>query len=123
SRNHLQISILSRHTREDTMPRAWKYSPVADDLSPDFCAALRDTFERAGYHADGVLRLLGESAHAALGRGEPEPARRASRDSGPLGTLVRLFLTGDELPEREVRAALPWPESVATGLVRTDGDR
>jgi methylase of polypeptide subunit release factors len=95
---------------------------VADDLSPDFCAALRDTFERAGYHADGVLRLLGDSAHAALGRGEPEPARRASRDSGPLGTLVRLFLTGDELPEREVRAVLPWPDSVATGLVRTNGD-
>ncbi|MFD1052255.1 hypothetical protein ACFQ1S_45110, partial [Kibdelosporangium lantanae] len=30
---------------------------VADDLSPDFCAALREAFERAGYHADGVLRL------------------------------------------------------------------
>ncbi|TCO52534.1 DUF7059 domain-containing protein [Actinocrispum wychmicini] len=96
---------------------------MADDLSPEFCAALREAFERAGYDADSVLRLLGESAHAALGRGEPEPARRASRDAGPLGTLVRLFLTADELPEREVRAALPWPSSVAAGLVRVDGDR
>ncbi|GAB3877190.1 methyltransferase [Kibdelosporangium lantanae] len=96
---------------------------MADDLSPDFCAALREAFERAGYHADGVLRLLGESAHAALGRGEPEPARRASRDSGPLGTLVRLFLTGDELPEREVSAVLPWPSSLAVGLVRRNGEK
>jgi methylase of polypeptide subunit release factors len=96
---------------------------VSVDLSPQFCAQLREAFERAGYHADGVLGLLGESAHQALGRGEPEPARRASRDNGPLGTLVRLFLIGDELAEKEVRAVLPWPESVAAGVVRTDGDR
>ncbi|MBP2330926.1 methylase of polypeptide subunit release factors [Kibdelosporangium banguiense] len=95
---------------------------MADDLSPEFCAVLRDAFERAGYDADGVLRLLGDSAHAALGRGEPEPARRAARDSGALGSLIRLFLLGDTLPEREVRAILPWPESVSTGVVRVDGD-
>jgi methylase of polypeptide subunit release factors len=95
---------------------------VADDLSPEFTSALRDAFERAGYDADGVLRLLGESAHAALGRGEPEPARRATRNSGALGSLVRLFLLGDTLPEREVRAILPWDGSVATGVLRVDGD-
>jgi methylase of polypeptide subunit release factors len=95
---------------------------VADDLSPEFCSALRDSFERAGYDADGVLRLLGESAHTALGRGEPEPARRACRNSAALGSLIRLFLLGDTLPEREVRAILPWPEAVATGVVRVDGD-
>ncbi|NRN68437.1 methylase of polypeptide subunit release factor [Kibdelosporangium sp. 4NS15] len=96
---------------------------MADDLSPEFCSALRNAFERAGYDADGVLRLIGESAHAALGRGEPEPARRATRDGAELGTLIRLFLLGDELPEREVRGVLPWPESISTGLVRVDGDR
>jgi methylase of polypeptide subunit release factors len=95
---------------------------VADDLSPEFCSALRDSFERAGYDADGVLRLLGESAHTALGRGEPEPARRACRNSAALGSLIRLFLLGDTLPEREVRAILPWPEAVGTGVVRVDGD-
>jgi methylase of polypeptide subunit release factors len=103
------------------------FPSVADDHSPElsdaFCASLRDAFERAGYNTDGVLRLLGESAHAALGRGEPEPARRAIKGSGTLGTLTTLFLIGDDLPEREVRAALPWPESVASGLVRTDGDQ
>ena len=83
------------------------------DLSPGYCSTLRSAFERVGYDADGVLRLLGDSAHAALSRGEPEPARRATRDGGALGGLVRLFLLGDTLSEREVRTILPWPESVA----------
>ncbi|ALG07971.1 DUF7059 domain-containing protein [Kibdelosporangium phytohabitans] len=96
---------------------------MADDLSPEYCSALRTCFERVGYDADGVLSLLGASAHAALGRGEPEPARRVTRDGAGLGTLIRLFLLGDELPENEVKAVLPWPESVANGVVRVDGDR
>jgi methylase of polypeptide subunit release factors len=79
---------------------------VQPDLSADLCARLRDAFLAAGYTADGVVAALGAQAHAALGRGEPEPARRASRDAGPLGTLIRLFLLGDAEPEADVRAAL-----------------
>jgi methylase of polypeptide subunit release factors len=79
---------------------------VYPDLSADLCARLRAAFLTAGYTADGVVAVLGPHAHAALGRGEPEPARRASRQAGPLGTLIRLFLLGEAEPEREVRAAL-----------------
>ena len=76
------------------------------DLSGDLCARLREAFLNAGYTADGVVDALGPQAHAALGRGEPEPARRASRDAGTLGTLIRLFLLGDHEPEQDVRKAL-----------------
>jgi methylase of polypeptide subunit release factors len=79
---------------------------VPPDLSAGLCARLREAFLSAGYTADGVLAALGPHAHAALGRGEPEPARRASRDAGALGTLIRLFLLGDAEPVTGVRAAL-----------------
>jgi methylase of polypeptide subunit release factors len=75
-------------------------------LDPDLCAALRAAFQRVGYDVDGVPELLGEDAHAALGRDEPVPARLASADGGPLGTLVRLFLLGDTEPVDAVAEAL-----------------
>ncbi|MDT7563332.1 MAG: hypothetical protein QOG76_1956 [Pseudonocardiales bacterium] len=75
-------------------------------LDPDLCAALRAAFQRVGYDVDGVPELLGEDAHAALGRDEPVPARLASADGGPLGTLVRLFLLGDTEPADAVAEAL-----------------
>ena len=61
---------------------------VLPDLSDDVCARLREAFRRASYDADGVVAALGGAAHAALGRGEPLPAERASRDAGDLGTLA-----------------------------------
>ncbi|OLF12135.1 SAM-dependent methyltransferase [Actinophytocola xinjiangensis] len=94
------------------------------ELSADLCARLREAFLTAGYTADGVVDLLGPPAHAALGRGEPEAARRASRDAGPLGTLVRLFLLGDTEPLPAVGAALgsvDLDEAVANQLVTPDG--
>jgi len=75
-------------------------------LTPSLCAGLRTAFQRAGFDVDGVTALLGPSAHAALGRDEPVPARRATADAGPLGTLVRLFLLGDTEPEAAVAQAL-----------------
>ncbi|WP_051580134.1 DUF7059 domain-containing protein [Pseudonocardia acaciae] len=84
-------------------------------LTPDLCAGLRAAFERTGYQVDGVPELLGETAHAALGRDEPVPARLASRAGGPLGTLVRLFLLGDTEPEDAVAEALA-PVTVADAL-------
>lgn len=91
----------------------------------ELCAGLREALLTAGYHADGVLTLLGPAAHEALGRGEPEPARRASKDGGSLGTLIRLFLLGDAEGERAVREALApvaLDTAIGTGLVRADGD-
>ncbi|GLZ34120.1 SAM-dependent methyltransferase [Lentzea sp. NBRC 105346] len=73
--------------------------PVQPDLSADLCARLREAFLTVGYTADGVVDALGPQAHAALGRNEPEAARRASRDAGDLGALIRLFLLGDAEPE------------------------
>jgi methylase of polypeptide subunit release factors len=97
---------------------------VHPDLSAGLCARLREAFLTAGYTADGVLAALGAQAHAALGRGEPEPARRASLDAGPLGTLIRLFLLGDTERPDVVRAALGpvgLDEAAAAGLVTADG--
>jgi methylase of polypeptide subunit release factors len=93
---------------------------VLPHLSAERCERLREAFLAAGYTADGVIDLLGAQAHAALGRGEPEPARRVSLAGDALGTLIRLFLLGAAEPEREVAAALaplPLSEAVAAGLV------
>ncbi|MFL6122485.1 methyltransferase [Actinophytocola sp.] len=97
---------------------------MVPDLSADLCARLREAFLTAGYTADGVVGVLGTQAHAALGRGEPEPARRACRDAGALGTLIRLFLLGDAEPEAAVRAALgsvDLADAVAASVVTPAG--
>ena len=49
--------------------------------APILADALRAAFLRADYRTDGVRALLGREAHAALGRGEPEPAFRTSTPS------------------------------------------
>jgi methylase of polypeptide subunit release factors len=90
-------------------------------LSFATAAALRTAFERADYRTDGVRALLGREAHAALGRGEPEPAYRASRHAGALGVLVRLLLLGSVEPDAAVVAALAPldpADAVAAGLLR-----
>ncbi|EHR62116.1 DUF7782 domain-containing protein [Saccharomonospora cyanea] len=95
------------------------------EFSTETCARLRDAFRSARYDADGVVDLLGLQAHAALGRGEPEPARRASRDAAALGVLVRLFLLGDTEPADAVESALSplsLDDALATGIVRRGGD-
>jgi methylase of polypeptide subunit release factors len=97
---------------------------VVPDLSADLCARLREAFLTAGYTADGVVGVLGTHAHAALGRGEPEPARRATRDAGTLGTLIRLFLLGSTEPVASVQAALGSVDldaAVAASVVTADG--
>ncbi|OQO94010.1 SAM-dependent methyltransferase [Saccharomonospora piscinae] len=101
-------------------------SDTLPQFSSEVCARLRDAFRAARYDADGVVGVLGAQAHAALGRGEPEPARRASRDAGALGVLIRLFLLGDTEPTDAVRTALDplaLDDALGTGLVRPgDGD-
>lgn len=63
-------------------------------------------FERIGYDADSLLDVLGADAHAALGRSEPVPVRRASRTAGDLGVLIRLFLLVDDIAEADAARAL-----------------
>jgi len=98
---------------------------VDPDFSPAVVASLRTGLARAGYSTDGVRSLLGGAAHAALGRGEVEPAFRASRDGGELGVLVRLLLLGGAEPDAAVRAALAPldpADAAAAGLLRRAGD-
>lgn len=90
-------------------------------LSPATAESLRTALGRARYTTDGVRELLGPAAHAALGRGELEPAHRAARDAGELGVLVRLLLLYSVEPDAAVRAALAplTPEQAAeSGLLR-----
>ena len=99
-------------------------------LSPATADALRTALRRAGYSTDGVRALLGQGAHAALGRGEVEPAYRASRanagaDGGELGVLVRLLLLGSTEPDAAVAAALAPlapADAAAAGLLTASGD-
>jgi methylase of polypeptide subunit release factors len=87
---------------------------------------LRDAFQTAGYDADGVIDALGPQAHSALTRGEPEAARRATKDAGALGTLIRLFLLGDAEQAAEVQAALKTidlDQAVQNEVLRPDGEK
>jgi methylase of polypeptide subunit release factors len=93
---------------------------VVPQLSADLCARLREAFLTADYTADGVVEALGVQAHAALGRGEPEPARRATEDAGTLGTLIRLFLLGATEPRQAIEAALG-DAAIEAGVVTPEG--
>lgn len=101
-------------------------STTTGSLLTALCPALRSALIRVGYDADTLLEALGADAHAALGRSEPVPVRRAARAAGELGTLIRLLLLGDALPESEVAAALAPVEldqAVAAGLLEREGDQ
>ncbi|MGO4612781.1 methyltransferase [Nocardia sp. 2YAB30] len=100
-------------------------STTTGSLLTALCPDLRTALTRVGYDADTLLEVLGADAHAALGRSEPVPVRRAARHAGELGTLIRLLLLGDALPEREVAAALAPVDigrAVAAGLLVRDGN-
>lgn len=106
------------------MTTAGRVHTPTDGLA-DLAPRLRDVFHTHGYDADGVLDLLGDDVHAALGRGEPVPVRRACADGGELGTLVRLLLVHDSLDRATVGAAvgpIAVDDAVAAGLLEADGD-
>ncbi|WP_333767721.1 DUF7059 domain-containing protein [Streptomyces sp. IBSBF 2435] len=91
--------------------------------APDSAPALRDDLRAAAFTADGCLDLLGAVAYAALSRAETVPALRATRGSGPLDTLVRLFLLQCPVPYERARAALPGLDGYAAdGWLLRDGD-
>ncbi|MGW5573298.1 DUF7782 domain-containing protein [Nocardia thailandica] len=102
-----------------TNPETTVDSPLVT-LAP----ALRAALTRVGYTADNLLDTLGPDVHAALGRQEPVPVRRAALRAGEVGTLIRLLLLGDALPEREVAAALApvgIDAAIGAGLLARDG--
>lgn len=89
------------------------------------CPGLRTALRRARYDADTLLAVLGPAAHAALGRSEPVPVRRAARAAGELGTLIALFLLHDDVPAPAAAAALApvaLADAVAAGLLEQDGE-
>ncbi len=69
-------------------------------------ARLRDRLEETAYTHDGVLSLIGTTAHEALGRNETVPAYRATTGGSPLATLVRLWLLQRTVPIDEAERAL-----------------
>lgn len=84
-------------------------------------ARVADAFRSAGFTVDAVAARLGPAADAALGRGEPVPARRAlAGQRDPLATLIRLLLLGDPVGHAEAAAALPLP--AAKALLARAGD-
>ncbi|GAA4977832.1 class I SAM-dependent methyltransferase [Yinghuangia aomiensis] len=86
-------------------------------------ARLRDALADAEYTVDGCLDALGPQAYGALSRSETVPALRSLRgDGGPLATLIRLFLLQAPVPYAQARAALPFDEAVAGGLLERTGD-
>jgi len=84
---------------------------------------VREAFLDAGFTADGLLSALGASAYAALGRGEPVPARRALADRhDPLAELARLFVLGDGVPRADAVRSLPVDDLARLGLVAGGAD-
>ena len=92
------------------------------DLDRNAARSVREAFLDAGFTADGLLVALGPSAYAALGRGEPVPAKRALADrQDPLSALARLFVLGAEIPREDAARAIPLAELVELGLVTASG--
>lgn len=89
-------------------------------LGPAVLDALGADLRAAGFTVDGVAELLGDQAHAALGRGVWWPAARAAAGPDPLSTLVRLFLLGEQVPRErlhEVFTRVPLDALVVGGVL------
>ncbi|WP_101525593.1 DUF7059 domain-containing protein [Nocardioides houyundeii] len=67
---------------------------------------LRSAVLAAGFTYDAVAELLGEQAHAALGRNETTPGLRVTRGGSPLETLTRLFLLQVPVSREQAERAL-----------------
>ncbi|WP_104045660.1 DUF7059 domain-containing protein [Arthrobacter sp. ZGTC412] len=81
---------------------------------PELLSALAADLRLVDYTLDGVARLLGESAYAALNRDQIIPAlltveRAVRRDEGnaALAAVVRLWLLAEPQPSETLDAALP----------------
>jgi methylase of polypeptide subunit release factors len=79
---------------------------------------VRALFRASAFTVDGVRRLLGPVAGAALARDAIVPALRATRGGSPLESLVRLFWLQVPVPDR----SLPVDDLLALGLVERSCD-
>lgn len=109
----------SAATSGDRTPRR---VPAVDETA---VAALRT--DLAGFTVDAVEALLGPVASAALQRGEPTPALRATAgpEAAPVATLVRAFLLGEAVTREDLDRALPTAGAagaLALGLVAPADD-
>jgi Methyltransferase small domain len=89
-------------------------------LSPAGIAQLREALTGAGYTSAGIAERIGPQASAAAARGDVRAALRATAETDPLATLVRLFVCAETEPEVAVAAAfapLPVADALAAGLV------
>jgi methylase of polypeptide subunit release factors len=81
---------------------------------------LREALTSAGYTSAGIVARIGPQASTAAARGDVRAALRATTETDPLATLIRVFLCGQAEPEAAVAAALaplPLAEALAAGLV------
>ncbi|MCX6499045.1 MAG: methyltransferase [Arthrobacter sp.] len=81
---------------------------------PELLTALAADLAALGYTVDGVAGLLGDAAHAALGRDQLIPALIATEDAAhgerttaALAAVVRLWLLAEPQPAATLDAALP----------------
>jgi hypothetical protein len=92
-------------------------------LSPTGIEQLREALTSAGYTSAGIAERIGAPASAAAARGDVRAALRATVETDPLATLIRVFVCGQTEPEAAVAAALaplPIAEALAAGLVEPD---
>ncbi len=94
-----------------------------DLLPPDVVARLREALRTGCFGYDGVVGLLGPTAHAALSRNETTPALRATTGGSPLETLVRLWPLQAAVRLRDAERALPGlvEPLAAAGLLEVSG--
>jgi hypothetical protein len=94
-----------------------------DLLPPDVVALLRDALRAGGFGYDGVVGLLGPTAHAALSRNETTPGLRVTGGGSPLETLVRLWPLQATVSLRDAERALPGlvEPLAANGLLEVSG--
>jgi methylase of polypeptide subunit release factors len=99
--------------------------PALSPIDTALLSRLREALDAAGYRYDAVTELLGPTAHAALGRNETTPGLRATRDGGPLATLVRLWPLQAPVSSTALESALAGllPELLGAGLVEKVGDQ
>jgi methylase of polypeptide subunit release factors len=92
-------------------------------LPSRFVQPLRFALDRADFTVDAVYALLGDEAHRALGRNQTTPALRATRGSGDLATLVRLFALQVPVTRDRADSALPGlvDSLVVAGMLTASG--
>jgi methylase of polypeptide subunit release factors len=90
-------------------------------LDRDGIARLREALTAAGYTATGIADRIGPDATAAMRRNDLRAALRATEGgTGPLDTLIRLYVCGRTEPVDAVAhalAPLPLDDAVRAGLV------